>query len=431
MFNFLKKALSGPEMTSQLGVPGILISSGNVYDDFLRELQGQRGREKYKEMKENDPTVGAIISAITRVMKTATWRVDPAKDDVGGEYAEWLEENTIKNLKGGWHNFIGEFDVVLVFGFGIYEMVFRRNDDGSFGLDQLAPRSQETIWEFDVTEHGELLGVWQWPKDGWRKIYLPRHKFLHVRTQSNRGNPEGRSIFRNAYRSYCYIKALEQVEAIGVERDLAGLPVLYVPSKCMETPALADSYTKIVRDLKFNEQGGVVLPSDLFIDGDGKKTGQKQFHLELLSSNSSRNNSAGEVIRRHQSNIAMSALADFLLLGQGKTGSYALAETKSSLFMNSVHSFMMGLASDINEQVVGALWKVNGFPDDMKPTITYDDIAPTDLQELGDYVARLSGAGIMLGDEDTANKLRDAAGLPPQPLDDDPLLGVDDGIIED
>jgi hypothetical protein len=52
-----------------------------------------------------------------------------------------------------------------------------------------------------------------------------------------KGNPEGQSMLRTAYRPWFFKKRLEEFEAIGVERDLAGLPVAKVPSRLHERPA--------------------------------------------------------------------------------------------------------------------------------------------------------------------------------------------------
>lgn len=35
---------------------------------------------------------------------------------------------------------------------------------------------------------------------------------------------------RNAYRSWYFKRRIQEVEGIGIERDLAGLPVMYAPA---------------------------------------------------------------------------------------------------------------------------------------------------------------------------------------------------------
>ena len=61
------------------------------------------------------------------------------------------------------------------------------------------------------------------------KNYIPLNKSLYYRTTSINGDPSGRSILRNAYTSYEYLNNLQAIEAIAVERELAGIPVARIP----------------------------------------------------------------------------------------------------------------------------------------------------------------------------------------------------------
>jgi hypothetical protein len=49
------------------------------------------------------------------------------------------------------------------------------------------------------------------------------------RTKSRKGSPEGKSILRNAYRSWYFKRRIQEIEGIGIERDLAGFPTLTAP----------------------------------------------------------------------------------------------------------------------------------------------------------------------------------------------------------
>ena len=65
-------------------------------------------------------------------------------------------------------------------------------------------------------------------------------KCLLFRTQTHKNNPEGRSILRNAYRSWYFKKRIEEIEGVGIERDLAGIPIAYVDPAIMSAGATAD-----------------------------------------------------------------------------------------------------------------------------------------------------------------------------------------------
>jgi len=47
------------------------------------------------------------------------------------------------------------------------------------------------------------------------------------------------SILRNAYTSYEYVNNLQSIEAIAVERELAGIPVARIPAEYLSGDATA------------------------------------------------------------------------------------------------------------------------------------------------------------------------------------------------
>src|SRR6185437_2004139 len=104
--------------------------------------------------------------------------------------------------------------------------------DGKIGWRRLPGRGQDTIIKWFFDENGQVHGLTQQPYSG-PLIDLPVEKFLLFRAGNLKNNPEGRSILRNSYRAYYFIKRLEELEAIGVER-LNGFPLIYVPSELIE-----------------------------------------------------------------------------------------------------------------------------------------------------------------------------------------------------
>ncbi|MCE2604181.1 hypothetical protein LH384_34385, partial [Pseudomonas aeruginosa] len=54
---------------------------------------------------------------------------------------------------------------------------------------------------------------------------------LHFVTKSRKNNPEGRSVLRGAYRAWYFKRRIQEIEGIGLERDLAGFPVLTAPER--------------------------------------------------------------------------------------------------------------------------------------------------------------------------------------------------------
>lgn len=414
------------KFTQTLGVDGVRHSNGYVFEEFLPELTGHRGRLKYKEMSMNDATIGALLTAVGATIRPIGWKITRAPADVTGKYSDWFESviNDMDNSFGEW---MTEALTFLPFGFSVFEKVYKlrggktddpytnsKENDGTIGIKKLAPRPQETIERWDIDAEGVTQGFWQVNPNGYADTYIPMSKCLLLRTASIKDNPEGVSILRNCYKSYTYLNNIQLVEAIAIEREMSGVPIVRVPSEVLTNPdqlALKNAYLKIARDLKMGEQAGIVLPSEVYMDDTGKPSNIYQVSVELIASQGKRLIDTDLVIKRYQQEIARSILADFLMLGISDRGSFSMSKNKTDLFLNTLQTFTQELARAWR-QVRDELWDLNGFPEEMKPEPIPGQINPTDLAVLGDYVSKLATAGIAFHDEDTQKFLRRAADMP-------------------
>jgi hypothetical protein len=192
---------------------------------------------------------------------------------------------------------------------------------------------------------------------------------------------------------------LQAIEAIAVERELAGIPVARIPAEYLSndaSPAQAgfvNNLQQILRDVKFNEQGYIVLPSDTYPDKDGAPTNIRLVDIELMSSNGSRNIDIDPIVRRYQHDIARSVLSEFLLLGS-QGGSYALSKSKTDLFLRALESYIQAIVDVLNKQLVERLWELNGLDYKLMPKIVAGDVAPHDLREIAAFLRNLNGANI-------------------------------------
>jgi hypothetical protein len=229
--------------------------------------------------------------------------------------------------------------------------------------------------------------------------YIPVNKSLYYRTTSINGDPSGRSVLRNAYTSYEYLNNLQSIEAIAVERELAGIPVARIPAEYLSNDAssaqagFVNNLRQILRDVKFNEQGYIILPSDTYPDKDGAPTNVRLVDVELMASNGKRNIDIDPIVKRYQHDIARSVLSEFLLLGS-QGGSYALSKSKTDLFLRALESYIQSIVDVLNKQLVERLWELNGLPFDLMPRIEAGDVAPHDLREIAAFLRNLNGANI-------------------------------------
>jgi hypothetical protein len=150
---------------------------------------------------------------------------------------------------------------------------------------------------------------------------------------------------------------------------------------------------QILRDVKFNEQGYIILPSDTYPDKDGAPSNIRLVDVELMSSSGTRNIDIDPIVKRYQHDIARSVLSEFLLLGS-QGGSYALSKSKTDLFLRALESYIQAIVDVLNKQLVERLWQLNGLNYDLMPQIVAGDVAPHDLRELSSFLRNLNGANI-------------------------------------
>ena len=388
-------------------------SWGLRQDEFIVQLRGRQGIKKYREMADNDPIIGAILTAMTMMLRSIEWRVEDGSDASTDFVRSVLHGMDDKSLE----EFIADVLTMLPYGFSLFEMVPRRDADGMVRMKKLAGRAQWTIDRFETRENGDIPGVWQVAAQ--RNVYIPYSKLLHFRTTSIASEPSGRSVLRSAYTSWRAQNNIKYFEGVGIERELNGLPVVRIPSEFMSSDAsdaqkaLFNQMKTIARDVKRNEQGYIILPSDRFTDDDGKLTNNLMVEFDLIASRGTRDIDTGKVITRYQQEIAQSAMADFVMLGMNDRGSFALSQSKSQLFLKALEGYADTIAAQLNRKLLPYLWELNGMnPDDM-PKIVRGRIAPVDLEELGQFIQRLALSGVdLFPDEGLEKHLRDVAGLP-------------------
>ena len=411
---------------NELGTTGLRRSGGFITEEFLNQLRGRRGLLVYREMADNDPVIGSILYAIEKVVLRLDWRVDPLEQTPEAEEVAKFIDECFEDMSDSFDQTLASILSMLVYGFSFHEIVYKvrggdvedpqrksKHTDGKIGWRKFPIRSQETLNNWMIDIEGGIQGFRQMDPTGGGFREIPIDKGLLFRTTVNKNNPEGRSLLRNCFRPWYYKRRIEEIEAIGIERDLAGLPVAKVPPEYLSSGATAEQQsvlaeiTKIVQNIKRNEQEGIIFP--LMYDENGKE----MFSLELLSSGGSRQFDTDKIIGRYDQRISMSVLSDFILLGHEQVGSFALGSQKMDLWTMSVEAIAKSIAEVFNQYAIPRLLKLNGMDTELCPYLTYGEVSSVDLQALGDYVQKLIGAGALTPDDKLEAYLREQASLPP------------------
>lgn len=410
----------------ELGTTGLKQYGGSISEEQMRALAGSNGFKTFAEMRDNDPIVGAILFIIDKLLRNVKWKCVPASETAAAvKEADFIEE-CMNDMEHSWEEFISEILSMLTYGFSVHEIVYKtrggvdetdsskksKYDDNRIAWRKLPIRAQETLWEWAFNESGDLVAFKQLPVVGGGVVTIPVDKFLLFRTQSFKNNPQGRSILRNAFRPWYFKKRIEEIEGIGIERDLAGLPIAKVPSNLLLSTATAEEKStlaaikKLVTNIRRDEQEGVVFP--LVYDENGNEL----YKLELLSTGGSRQFDTSAIITRYAKNIAMSVVADFIFLGQDKVGSFALSSDKTSMFSLALGAWLKDIASIINTKAIPKLMKMNGVAPELWPHLEAGDIEKENVAQFIDSIYKLVSVGAMIPDEDIDAKARELLDLP-------------------
>lgn len=419
---------AGKTEVGATGLRGAVPGQGWLYDEFIPELRGTRGMEKFKQMSENDPICSAMLYAIESLVRGVKWRVEPGEPPEGKTLsesklrasAEFLEGALFEDMNRPFGDVVNEALTMLTYGFSLLEVVLKKRnggigsrfDDGYVGIAKLSPRSQRTIqrWLFDPS--GELVGVEQLLEDGRGIVTLPNSKLLHFRTTTRLSNPEGRSVLRGAYVSWVRKNTIEESEG-RVAARAGGVVEIRVPADLLDENApseikrVRNMWQGIADRLAQDRQGSVLIPSDCGPDG------KPLYELRFAIPESRRQSDLNSMVERYNKLIAMTVMADFLLLGHETVGSFALADSKTTMFARATGALLDIIAEQFNRVLIPNLWAWNGFDATYRPRLVHGDIENRDLAALGGFVQAMAAAGMpIFPDEATENYLREQAGLP-------------------
>jgi hypothetical protein len=151
----------------------------------------------------------------------------------------------------------------------------------------------------------------------------------------------------------------------------------------------------MVRNVRNDEQAGIVLPSG--------------WEFQLVSTGGSRQFDTDKIVRRYESRMLMSALAQFIMLGQDGVGSLALSSDMTDFFTMSVNAVADIISETFTKYAIPRLLKLNGY-DAEGVSLTHTPAGDVDTVSIADFLQKVGGY-ITWGAEDEL-WLRQLIGLP-------------------
>lgn len=412
---------------TEVGYSGLRMFDGVTAEETMRELNFPRSNKVFKEMSYH-PAINTALSLYNSMIGKATFRFVPPKDATVREVKQAeMVESMFTDMDRPIEEVMIDIMTMATYGFCVLEKVYKIRkkskgslyDDGIVGIKKLAYRSQESIDKFEFDDDGNnIVAVKQnlsliadpylrYSRRPHTEIILPREKFLLFNMGRNTSNPYGQSPLRDVYVPWKYLTSIEELEAMGVAKDLQGLPVLYLPAQYMsedaspEQKAIFDQFKNVIRNLQQNSQSGVILPSA--VDPD---TRAQLFKLELLSTEGGKKSyDTTKVKDYYRAMIFIGMNADILLMGNTETGSFALGSLKSSLTGSFVESVLQRIVRVFNDDLIKQVYELNGWDVSRRCKMDYEGFEDTNLDEFSKAIQRIGAVGYLPRTIEVVNKV--------------------------
>ena len=417
--------------TQTVGVPGVAIYSGYVdQDERDPELSSIENRYRlYANLLANTSIIAAGVRHFLTLLGVSRWNFKAAEADTDGKYKKMAEEALTKDPKTSWHRIIRRCGMFRLYGFSIQEWIVKRHKDGYFTFDDVAPRAQKTIEQWDVDHTGQVLGVLQRNPYNGERIYIPRGKILYIVDDSLNDSPEGLGLFRHLVKPAKRLNRYLQLETFGFETDLRGIPVVYGPFTALrKDPELTEDDVKKIekgpRDFVKNHvrtpHQGLFLDSAPYTTADQaeRPSPARQWSVELLKGSGTSFAENAAAIERLNRELARILGVEQLLLGSTSIGSLALSEDKTTSFYRLVDAALTEIKEAVKKDLLDVLWDLNGWPDEMKPELVTEATRQQNLVQLGQTLRDLATAGAVLEPDDPViNDIRNLMGVSPVDLE--------------
>lgn len=407
------------EPNYEVGTSGLAQFSGLIFQEPLVELRGKEAYKRYDEMRRNSPIISALLLSIENPIRSTSWTFasDQGDDDPRLE----IMNRSLEEMEHSFNDHISEILTFLPFGFSIFEPVYQMSEDGTWLWKKFAPRAQNTVlrWiyqeiqqdptDISSSRHYRLAGFEQLAPPKYKLTPIPIERLVIYRLHAELDNPEGRSMLRSAWIPYFYIKHLQQIEAIGAERDLAGMPVITLPEGATTSNDANSDLSKakkIVRNVRNDEQAGIVLPAG--------------WTFELLRGAGTKQFDVDKVINRYEKRILTSALAQFLMLGQEGIGSLALSKDQTDFFTMSVNAIADIISQTFTKYCIPPLMQLNGYDADGLRLDHTPAQGETSIQIMATFLQQ-AGQYLHMTPEDEV-WLRQLAGMPEMTVEEIDLM---------
>ncbi|MBF0315599.1 MAG: hypothetical protein HQK52_19420 [Oligoflexia bacterium] len=394
----VKKIIVEDYRAKSVGSSGTQIFSGYFHEDVNREFNDPT--ELYYEMGLSDPKVKMCLQAVKYPIMSANWSIEPADDsDEALKQAELVEYILFKKMPKTWTNLLEEILTCVDFGYSVFEcsMVPFVDDEkfNSFiGIKDIGFRNQRTLEKWVISsETGELEFLEQRVYgDLKRSVMIPANNLMIFSIGKLGDNYRGTSALRSCVGPYKRKNFYLELMGKGLEKSANLIPVV----QCQNESSLENVKGVIDRYLR-SKMSYIILTPGTTVD---------------LKSNNFDPNGVMKAIENEDAQIVGAFGAQFMELGKGGVGSYALSFDQSDFFLGGIEFIATKISEVINQKLIPSIINLNFANKKTYPKLVFSGIRDRAGKELAEIVDLLVKSKALIPDDHLEDSLRQKYRLP-------------------
>jgi len=379
------------------GSPGIDDGMKGYHNSTLEpltELLAPTGLLIYNKMRKNDPIIGGLMLLLSTVVRRMDCYID-------GPNAKTVTE-ILDQMSTPFTQILDEISSAFTYGYYLGEKIWQMKS-GTMLLTDIEPRLQSTIDsindDFGLVNQMSAGGPYS----------TPYEKTLHVVLMSENRSPFGISMLRHLYKPYYYKISIEAAEALAIDRDLGGLPVLKAPEGFDFTAADSGSPNydanvaatlewaiQLVSSVRRDQQQGVVIPAG--------------WDLTILRGENRASVPTSDIIARYNTEMATGILANFLSLGAFATTNNSNSQMHVTNFLGACDAYAKTIADAFQKQVIYDICRYNRIG--KEPTIHFAIKNYNSLRDVGTFLSSLIEKGAVQPTESIEKAILALSNLP-------------------
>lgn len=387
-----------------IGSFGTISYGGYASEDYLSSMRGRPRADVFDHMRRSDPQITMCLASVKNPIKSANWEIEAADDsDEAKQDAALIEHILFNDMDHSWIDFVSEALTCVDFGHSVFEVIHKVVLDhatfGSYnGVKTLAFRSPRTLERWNLDEvTGELKSITQYAYgDLQRLVDIPAENLIVFTLNKEGGNYEGISGLRPCYGPWFRKNNYLKLNAIGIEKFAVPTPLAEIP----ENKQSSAQYANLIASL----QSYLTHQNNYLTYPAGWKI--------TLNTNTYDPSKVETSIDNEDKRMVKAFLANFLELGMGTTGSYAMSNNLSDFFLSGLDHIAAKIEGPLNQFLIPQLIMMNRGQRTAYPKLRHSGVSDKLGRELAEVLRFLGDTQFIIPDDVTEDHLRKRYKLP-------------------